>query len=127
MHMSHRWCPVVAAATIGVVGLSAPAIAEPSSTAATHPVVNMVKQSGQVVFSPTKVTAKATDPNNCTKAVYSFNISNLTKSTQTLLYQGAPAFSPIPTNFHEGICGTAGTYTLGLKGHPKAILHIVLK
>ena len=125
MHVSDRWFPVVAAAAIGVVGLSAPAIAAPST--ATHPAVNIVKSSGQIVFSPTTVTAKATDPNHCTKTVYSFNIYNLTTSTQTLLYRGAPAFTPIPPNLHEGICGTPGKYTLGLKGHPKAILHIVLK
>ena len=122
MHMSHRWYPVVAAATLGVVGLSVPAIAEPSSTVATHSVVNIVEDAGQVVFSPTKVMAKATDPSNCTKTIYSFNISNLTKSTQTLLYRGAPAFDSIPPNLHEGICRFGRNVHLGPEGAPEGDL-----
>src|SRR5690242_14996007 len=84
IEMSRRWFPALAAASIGALGLAAPAAAAPPATVATHPIVYIVSKNGAVVFAPNTVSAKAAGSRTCLSR-WSFDVSNTTASTQVLL------------------------------------------
>ncbi len=97
---------------------------------AAKPNSNIVGSGKTVNYSPTSLKVKWSGPTQkkCTAKIESFTITNKTKSTETVTYNGQGASAkPIPAGKVLGVCvfgkGTA-TAKLGLEANKKAALTV---
>lgn len=127
LHTVTRALVIVAVATAGIfASAGAASAAAPLATLtaapATTPPSSLIKGAGTTRrFVPNTVTA-APITGTCSSTNYSFLITNETKATQTLMYNGA-VLGVIKPKLALFVCATgAGSGTIKLKGDSKAKL-----
>jgi hypothetical protein len=130
LHTVTRALVIVAVATAGIFASSgaasaaAPLAPLTAVTAApvTTPPSSLIKGAGKTrKFVPNTVTA-APAAGTCSSTNYSFLVTNQTRATQTLMYNGT-VLGVIKPKLALFVCATgAGSGTITLKGDPKAKL-----
>jgi hypothetical protein len=126
---------IVAVATTGIfASAGAASAAAPlarltgvtGASVATQP-STQIKGAGKTrKFVPNNVTA-APISGTCSLTNYSFLVTNETKATQTLMYNGQQLANPVPPKQQLAVCSTtAGSGVITLKGDPKAKLSFTI-
>lgn len=96
--MIKRILAVLALGTVGLLGLTAlPA------GAAMGPNVNLKEKAGVLKFKPKTLDLKVGKGKTCKATNYSFSITNKTKSSQEIDYDGNP-FTTVPASGESFIC-----------------------
>ncbi len=104
-------------------------IASPSATvnagaATSPPNVIILGTAIDASFHPSVIKAPPTN-GTCTSNNYSVSITNKSHATQRLTERGRPFEAAMPFNGVNVVCGSSGTFTLGLR-HSKSRLRVTI-
>jgi hypothetical protein len=124
--MLQTWKRVAVIATITATGVFASVGTAYASTAASHPTTKIEGSGSALKWVPNKLTAKHIT-GTCSSTNFSFTVTNTTKSSETITFNGTAIGPAIPAGKSELVCGTAaGKAVLALKADHKAHLTVTL-
>ena len=124
--MLQTWKRAAVIATITATGAFASVGTVYASSGAGHPLTKIEGSGKALKWVPNKLTAKHIT-GTCSSTNYSFKVTNTTKSSETITYNGSPIGPAIPAGQSQFVCGSAaGTAVLALKADPKAHLTVTL-
>src|SRR5882724_9472847 len=105
--------------TIAPAGASSARISARHGSAAAAPNTNLSGKGATAKFTPNKLTGNVYTTKQCNKAKppVSFTITNATKNSYNITFEGDPAYTqPKNTIFNICISGKPGTVHLGIAG-----------